>query len=74
MHSQTYFEEVVKVAQTIDLTAIEKLATELVALRETSVLFAALIGAVLLGEAATWRRYAAAAAVAVGIGEIALRT
>src|SRR6266705_174058 len=34
MHVQTYFQEVVKVAQQIDLAAIEKLATELKALRE----------------------------------------
>jgi drug/metabolite transporter (DMT)-like permease len=42
------------------------------ALRETSVLFAALIGALILGEHATWKRYAAAAAVTVGVGVIAL--
>jgi D-sedoheptulose 7-phosphate isomerase len=34
MHVQTYFQEVAKVAQQIDQTAIEKLATELAALRE----------------------------------------
>jgi D-sedoheptulose 7-phosphate isomerase len=34
MHAQTYFQEVVKVAQTIDLAAIERLARELAALRE----------------------------------------
>jgi len=34
MHVQTYFQEVVKVAQQIDLAAIEKLAGELKALRE----------------------------------------
>jgi D-sedoheptulose 7-phosphate isomerase len=34
MHVQTYFQEVVKVAQQIDLAAIEKLAGELQALRE----------------------------------------
>jgi D-sedoheptulose 7-phosphate isomerase len=34
MHAQTYFQEVVKVAQTIDLAAIERLANELAALRE----------------------------------------
>src|SRR5712675_1291233 len=34
MHAQTYFQEVVKVAQQIDLPGIEKLATELAALRE----------------------------------------
>jgi D-sedoheptulose 7-phosphate isomerase len=34
MHVQTYFQEVVKVAQQIDLAAIEKLAVELKALRE----------------------------------------
>ncbi len=34
MHTQTYFKEVVKVAETIDLAAIERLATELAALRE----------------------------------------
>jgi D-sedoheptulose 7-phosphate isomerase len=34
MHVQTYFQEVVKVAQHIDLEAIEKLALELKALRE----------------------------------------
>src|SRR5258706_12697304 len=33
MHAQTYFQEVVKVAQQIDLQAVEKLATELAALR-----------------------------------------
>jgi drug/metabolite transporter (DMT)-like permease len=42
------------------------------ALRETSVLFAALIGALFLGERANWQRYAAAAAVATGVGVIAL--
>ena len=34
MHVQTYFQEVVKVAQQIDLAGIEKLALELKALRE----------------------------------------
>src|SRR5713226_5104260 len=34
MHVQTYFQEVVKVAQQIDLALIEKLALELKALRE----------------------------------------
>jgi len=34
MHAKTYFDEVVKVAQQIDLPGIEKLATELKALRE----------------------------------------
>jgi len=34
MHAQTYFQEVVKVAQQIDLPGIEKLASELAALRE----------------------------------------
>ena len=34
MHSRAYFEEVVKVAQSIDIAAVERLATELVALRE----------------------------------------
>jgi D-sedoheptulose 7-phosphate isomerase len=34
MHSKTFFEEVGKVAQTIDLAAIENLAKELVALRQ----------------------------------------
>lgn len=42
------------------------------ALRETSVLFAALIGSVVLRERATWMRYTAAAAVAAGVGIIAL--
>jgi drug/metabolite transporter (DMT)-like permease len=42
------------------------------ALRETSVLFAAIIGAVVLGERATWKRYAAAVAVMAGISVIAL--
>lgn len=42
------------------------------ALRETSVLFAALIGAVALGERATWKRYAAALLVIAGIATIAL--
>jgi drug/metabolite transporter (DMT)-like permease len=37
------------------------------ALRETSVIFAAILGAVFLGEAATWRRYAAAAIVMLGV-------
>jgi drug/metabolite transporter (DMT)-like permease len=45
---------------------------QVTALRETSVLFAALIGVFVLGEHATWKRYAAAAAVATGIGAIAL--
>ena len=34
MHAQTYFQEAVKIAQTIDLAVIERLATELAALRE----------------------------------------
>jgi D-sedoheptulose 7-phosphate isomerase len=34
MHVQTYFQEVAKLAQQMDAAAIEKLATELVALRE----------------------------------------
>jgi D-sedoheptulose 7-phosphate isomerase len=34
MHVQTYFQEVAKLAQQIDTAAIEKLATELAALRE----------------------------------------
>jgi D-sedoheptulose 7-phosphate isomerase len=34
MHAQTYFQEVSKVAQSIDTAAVEKLATELAALRE----------------------------------------
>jgi D-sedoheptulose 7-phosphate isomerase len=34
MHAQTYFQEVVKVAQAIDVEAVEKLAAELAALRE----------------------------------------
>jgi D-sedoheptulose 7-phosphate isomerase len=34
MHTQTYFQEVVKVAQTIDIAGIESLANELAALRE----------------------------------------
>lgn len=42
------------------------------ALRETSVLFAAVIGGVILGERASWLRYAAAAAVATGVGIISL--
>lgn len=42
------------------------------ALRETSVLFAAIIGAVVLGERATWMRYAAAVLVMAGVGVIAL--
>jgi drug/metabolite transporter (DMT)-like permease len=44
------------------------------ALRETSVLFAALIGTLFLGEPASLKRYAAAAAVAVGVGIIAQAT
>ena len=35
MHAKTYFQEVVKVAQQIDLEEIEKLATELVKVRES---------------------------------------
>ena len=42
------------------------------ALRETSVLLSALIGALFLGETASWKRYAAAAAVAAGVAAIAL--
>ena len=34
MHTQTYFQEVVKVAQTIDVAMVEHLASELAALRE----------------------------------------
>jgi len=34
MHTQNYFQEVVKIAQTIDTQAIDRLATELAALRE----------------------------------------
>lgn len=34
MHAKTYFEETVKVAQSIDTTLIEKLASELAALRD----------------------------------------
>ena len=34
MHAQTYFQEVARVAQSIDLAAIERLASELAALRE----------------------------------------
>lgn len=34
MHAQTYFQEVVKVAQSIDIAIVERLATELAALRE----------------------------------------
>jgi D-sedoheptulose 7-phosphate isomerase len=34
MHAQTYFQEVTKVAQAIDLAAVERLAVELSALRE----------------------------------------
>lgn len=41
------------------------------ALRETSVLFAAIIGAAALGERATWKRYAAAGLVMAGVGIIA---
>jgi drug/metabolite transporter (DMT)-like permease len=37
------------------------------ALRETSVIFAAVIGALFLREQATWRRYAAAATVMLGV-------
>jgi drug/metabolite transporter (DMT)-like permease len=37
------------------------------ALRETSVIFAAILGALFLAEAATWRRYAAAATVMLGV-------
>lgn len=42
------------------------------ALRETSVIFAALIGAFVLGEAAGWRRHAAALLVMLGAGTMAL--
>lgn len=42
------------------------------ALRETSVLFAAIIGAVVLGERATWKRHAAAPLVFAGVAMIAL--
>src|ERR1700681_2579146 len=35
MHVETYFEEVVKVARSIDIASIEKLALELAALRES---------------------------------------
>jgi D-sedoheptulose 7-phosphate isomerase len=34
MHAQTYFKEVVKVAEEIDVQAVERLATELAAVRE----------------------------------------
>jgi D-sedoheptulose 7-phosphate isomerase len=34
MHAQTYFQEVAKVAQQIDLAAVERLATELAGLRQ----------------------------------------
>ncbi len=34
MHTETYFQEVAKVAQSIDLAMVERLATELAALRE----------------------------------------
>src|SRR2546430_13575459 len=34
MHVQTYFQEVIKVAQQIDIAAIEKLSSELKALRD----------------------------------------
>jgi drug/metabolite transporter (DMT)-like permease len=42
------------------------------ALRETSVLFAAALGAVLLKETATWLRYAAAVSVTAGVVAIAV--
>jgi drug/metabolite transporter (DMT)-like permease len=42
------------------------------ALRETSVMFAALLGALVLGERATWVRFASAGLVAAGAGVIAL--
>jgi len=42
------------------------------ALRETSVLFAALIGALFLGEQPSWRRYVAATAIAAGIAVLGL--
>jgi uncharacterized membrane protein len=42
------------------------------ALRETSVMFAALLGALVLGERATWVRFACAGLVAAGAGVIAL--
>src|SRR3989442_12453604 len=34
MHSETFFDEVVKIAQAIDAAGVEKLATELAALRQ----------------------------------------
>src|SRR2546422_4082476 len=34
MHSETFFDEVVKIAQSIDAAGVENLATELAALRE----------------------------------------
>jgi drug/metabolite transporter (DMT)-like permease len=42
------------------------------ALRETSVVFAALIGRLFLGEALTWRRLAAAGVIAAGVVCLAL--
>jgi uncharacterized membrane protein len=42
------------------------------ALRETSVMFAALIGVLVLGECATWPRFAAAVAVCLGVMAIAI--
>ena len=42
------------------------------ALRETSVLFAAILGATLLKEASTWLRYAAAVSVMAGVVAIAV--
>src|SRR6267142_7066477 len=34
MHAQTYFQEVVKVAQQVDIAAVERLAVELASLRQ----------------------------------------
>jgi drug/metabolite transporter (DMT)-like permease len=42
------------------------------ALRETSVLFAAVLGVAVLKEAATWLRYAAAVSVMAGVAAIAV--
>jgi drug/metabolite transporter (DMT)-like permease len=52
--------------------ALGKLPVGVVAaLRETSVIFAAMFGIFLLGERASWMRIAAAAIVTVGIAIIA---
>jgi len=47
MHSETFFDEVVKIAQSIDAAGVENLATELAALRQRGgrLFFLAWVGA-----------------------------